>query len=81
MGGFSHFAIDKILYGILPDYFSPVELSPVSTIGANAVLTSLNAKIVLSTIRNVEVVGDPTLIYTDYHLESIKTLRICVLFN
>ena len=36
--------IDKILYGILPDYFSPVELSPVGALGANAVLTSLDPK-------------------------------------
>lgn len=70
--------IDKILYSILPDYFSPVELSPVSAMGANAVLTSLDPKIVLSTIRNVEVIGDPSMALTiecAHRRESLRTTK------
>ncbi|MDP3980225.1 MAG: hypothetical protein Q8Q33_02290 [Chlamydiota bacterium] len=53
--------IDRMLYGILPSHFSAIELSPVNPIGANAALTSLDPKVVLSTIRNLEVLGDPSM--------------------
>jgi len=68
--------IDTILYSILPDYFLPVELSPVSTVGANAALTSLDPKVVLSTIRNVEVVGDPSMALTIELAHRRRLLRI-----
>ncbi len=54
-------AIDGLLYSILPDYFSAVELSPVGPVGANATLTTLDPKVVLPTIRNVEVIGDSSM--------------------
>lgn len=53
--------IDGLLYEVLPNYFLPVELSPVSPIGINSTLTNLDSKIVLSTIRNVEVIGDSSI--------------------
>ncbi|HEY4478272.1 MAG TPA: hypothetical protein VI775_00315 [Candidatus Paceibacterota bacterium] len=53
--------IDRFLYRVLPSYFLAVELSPVNSIGANATLTTLDSKVVLSTIRNMEVVGDPSM--------------------
>lgn len=53
--------IDWMLYEVLPDYFAAIELSPVNPIGANATLTMLDPKVVLSTIRNMEVVGDPSM--------------------
>lgn len=53
--------IDRMLYGILPSHFSTVELSPVNPVGANSALTSLDPKIVLLTIRNLEVLGDPSM--------------------
>jgi len=53
--------IDRILYEVLPNYFSAIELSLVNPIGANTALTMLNSKVVLSTIRNMEVVGDPSM--------------------
>lgn len=53
--------IDQLLYGVIPDYFSAVELSPVGPVGANAALTALNPKVILPTIRNVEVVGDSSM--------------------
>lgn len=67
--------IDKILYSVIPAHFSLVELSPVSVMGANAILTSLNPKIVLSTIRNVEVVGDPSMALTIECAHRRKSLR------
>lgn len=54
-------AVDHFIYSLLPEVFSPVELSPVIPAGANALLTGLDPKVVLSTIRNVEVTGDPSL--------------------
>lgn len=53
--------IDRVIFGLLPRSFSAVELSPVNPIGANSALTSLDPKVVLPTIRNVEVVGDPSM--------------------
>jgi len=53
--------IDRMLYRALPGYFSAIELSPVSVMGANSALTPLDPKITLSTIRNLEVVSDPSM--------------------
>lgn len=50
--------IDMLLYSVLPKVFKPIELSPVSVLGANSVLTPISSKTILSTIRNVEVTGD-----------------------
>jgi len=52
--------LDRVIYGVIPDDFFSLELSPVVPIGINSVLTSVNQKRVLPTIRNVEVLGDPT---------------------
>jgi len=70
--------IDRILYGLLPSYFLPVELSPVNAIGVNSTLTSLDPKIVLPTIRNLEVVGDPSMalsIECAKRRESLRTTK------
>lgn len=70
--------IDRILYGILPAYFSAVELSPVNPVGANSTLTSLDPKIVLPTIRNLEVLGDPSMalsIECARRRESLRTTK------
>jgi len=53
--------IDEMLYSVLPKHFEAIELSPVNSIGASAVLTTLDPKVVLSTIRNMEVVGDSSM--------------------
>ncbi|MEK7669461.1 MAG: hypothetical protein AAB350_02625 [Patescibacteria group bacterium] len=53
--------IDGLLYEVVPDYFSAIELSPVNPVGANSALTTLNPKVVLPTIRNVEVIGDSSM--------------------
>lgn len=55
-------AVDQLLYRSLPEAFLPLELSPVNSIGANYLLAGVDPKIVLDTIRNVEVVGDSSLV-------------------
>ncbi len=70
--------IDRILYDILPAHFSTVELSPVNPVGANSTLTSLDPKIVLLTIRNLEVLGDPSMalsIECARRRESLRTTK------
>ena len=52
--------IDSLIYKILPDRFEDIELSPVSAIGSNCALTKISPKVVLETIRSVEVNADPT---------------------
>lgn len=53
--------VDEILFGLLSPRFLPIELSPVIAAGANTSLTSVSPNVILSTIRNVEVVADPTM--------------------
>lgn len=70
--------IDRMLYKVLPGYFSAIELSPVSAIGANSVLAPLDPKITLSTIRNLEVVSDSSMalsIECAHRRRLLKTLR------
>lgn len=50
----------KLFYDVLPRSFDDVEFSPISPLGTNSVMTSLSQNKLLSTIRNSEVVGDPT---------------------
>lgn len=52
--------LDGEIYQALPPKFTAIEFSPVIALGTNHVLTSVNQKTVLSTIRNVEVIADPT---------------------
>jgi hypothetical protein len=50
---------DQIAFQIAPE-FDAVELSPVGPLGLNHVLGGIDQNNVLTTIRNVEVLGDPT---------------------
>ena len=52
---------DSLFYEAVPKEFSAVELSLVCPIGINSVLAKINQNNVLSTIRNLEVIGDPTI--------------------
>jgi len=52
--------LDNEIYQALPPKFTAIEFSPVIALGTNHALTSVNQKTVLSTIRNVEVIADPT---------------------
>ncbi len=52
--------LDYWIYELLPDEFDSIELSPVAVLGGNSVLAGLNQSRVLSTIRPMEVLSDPT---------------------
>ncbi len=51
---------DRIAFSHLPDGFHAIELSPVSPLGSISRLASISQDWVLTTIRNMEVVADPT---------------------
>lgn len=55
------FGFDNLIFGVIPKEFESIELSPVSPLGANSILTKINQKNVLSTVRNIEVVADTTM--------------------
>ncbi len=70
--------IDRVLYSVLPGQFTAVELAPVNPIGVNAALTMLDPKVVLSTIRNMEVVGDQSMalaIECAYRRRVVRTTK------
>ena len=69
---------DKLIYGIVPKIFNSIELSPVNPIGLNSVLSKINQKNVLSTVRNVEVIADVT---TALALECAKLRNIVIRNN
>jgi len=58
-----------LAYSILPEEFEGIELSPLAPLGTNAVLAGTNQKNVMTTIRGVEVMADPT---TSLALECAK---------
>lgn len=51
---------DRIAFSHLPEGFRAIELSPVSPIGSVSRIASISQDWVLTTIRNVDVVADPT---------------------
>ncbi|MDZ7954204.1 hypothetical protein [Nostoc sp. DedQUE09] len=51
---------DHLAYSVLPPGFEALELSPVSPLGTNSVVATVNQNKVLSTIRNTEVTADVT---------------------
>lgn len=70
--------IDKLFYEVLPSRFLAVELSPVNPTGANSALTAIDPKVVLPTIRNVEVVGDSSMVLAiecAYRRRMIRTTK------
>lgn len=69
---------DALIYSIVPDKFSSIELSPVNPIGLNTALSNTNQKNVLSTIRNIEVVADVTAALA---LECAKERRLAMKNN
>jgi hypothetical protein len=52
--------LESIIFSVLPDNFSSVELSPVNPFGLNAGLTKISQKNIMSTGRNTEVIADAT---------------------
>ncbi len=61
--------LDKMLYDVIPDFFESIEFSPVVPLGTNSLLANTNQKNVMSTVRNLEVLADPT---TALSLECAK---------
>lgn len=53
----------------LQDVFEMIDLSPVSVLGTNSVLAGISQKTVLSALRDVEVIADPT---TSLALEAVR---------
>jgi len=54
------FEFGLLFYSILPHTFDAVELSPITPLGLNSVLTKISQDLSLSTMRLSEVVSDPT---------------------
>lgn len=52
--------MEGMIYETIPEKFQAIELSPVNPLGLNALLTKVNQKNVLSTVRNIEVIADTT---------------------
>ena len=52
--------LESTFYEILPEKFHAVEVSPISPLGLNSVITKVSQDISLSTIRGSEVISDPT---------------------
>lgn len=69
---------DNLTYGVIPSEFESVELSPVEPLGTNMLLTKINQKNVLSTIRNSEVLADSTIALA---LECAKRRKIILAQN
>lgn len=61
-----------LMYKNVPKSYIDVELSPVAPLGTNSILTEVSQKAVISTVRNTEVLADPT---TMLALESARRQR------
>src|SRR5436305_7478571 len=51
---------DRLVWSLLPDHYTAIELSPVCPLGTNAAVATVDQNNVLTTIRNTEVVADAT---------------------
>lgn len=67
--------IESLIYSIIPSWFEWVEFSPVNPIWLNNYLTSLDPKIILSTIRMTEVIADSTTVMS---LEASKRRELAI---
>jgi hypothetical protein len=65
---------DSIFYSVVPDTYRGVEFSPTGPFGTNAALTQLSQDMVPTTIRNSEVVSDPTVMLALEAARSRKDL-------
>lgn len=65
---------DAIAYKTLDPKFKGIELSPVAPLGVNVALGGVNQKNVLGTVRNCEVLADPTTALTLACAQRRKTL-------
>jgi hypothetical protein len=53
-------AFDRLVWSLLPEGYTAVELSPVCPLGTNAAVATVDQNKVVTTIRNGEVVADAT---------------------
>jgi hypothetical protein len=51
---------DRLVWSLLPETYTPVEISPVCPLGTNAAIATVDQNKVVTTIRNTEVVADIT---------------------
>ena len=51
---------DRLVWSLLPEHYTAVELSPICPLGTNAAVATVNQNKVVTTIRNTEVVADAT---------------------
>jgi hypothetical protein len=51
---------ERLIWSLLPDHYTAIELSPVCPLGTNAIVATVSQNNVLTTIRNNEVVADIT---------------------
>lgn len=52
--------LDGVAYACLPEGFEPLELSPLSPLGTNSAIATVDQNKTVTTIRNTEVVSDST---------------------
>ena len=52
--------LDRLVWSLLPDQYTAVELSPVCPLGTTAAVATVDQNKVVTTIRNTEVVADAT---------------------
>jgi len=65
--------LEETIYQEIPKDYTDIELSPLAPLGVNSILTGVSQRTVLSTVRNVEVLADPT---TSLSLECLNRLRL-----
>lgn len=64
--------LEELMYQNIPKSYADIELSPLAPLGVNSILTGISQRTVLSTVRNIEVLADPT---TALCLECLSRLR------
>jgi hypothetical protein len=51
---------ERLVWSLLPDHYTAIELSPVCPLGTNTVVATVDQNNILTAIRNTEVVADTT---------------------
>jgi hypothetical protein len=69
---------ERLVWSLLPDQYTAVELSPVCPLGTNATVATVDQNKVVTTIRNTEVVADAT---TALALECASRRRLLLRSN
>jgi hypothetical protein len=68
---------DRLVWSLLPDHYTAIELSPVCPLATNAAVATVDQNKVVTTIRNTEVVADATnVLALECALHRRRLLRI-----